>query len=401
MSETTGQLSIALRPRRFSRIVGQEMPVRLLRAMVDKQAIPRCVLLSGPCGVGKTTLARIFAAYVNCDNRQGDEPCGECYHCQSIMNSQSSIVIECEAATHRKVEDMDAVRELVAYTVPEGKRRVVIVDEFHTVSDTAQESLLHLLEAHASDTTFVLTTTRKKSINDAILSRALPVPLNDISFEERVAIINQYFNDYGLQVDPGVTSVIARAKYGLRAVWQLVDKMKLDFDGKKIEYEQALDVLGLLGGARLEAVTAALARSLMGAVEKGGRLQKSGVEWTTLLDSLFMFAEDSIILTETGEVRPHSGVSEKFLESTPWSRFQCMTFMETYHELTLLDWKSGIPRAYAALNRTAAPAAVQSGTTVAPVASKAVSLVDKVNADPVWAQICRYLGGGRVVEATV
>lgn len=378
------------------------MPVRLLQAVVakrEKMSVPRCILLSGPCGIGKTTLGRLFAALVNCDAPTPEwEPCGACYHCTSILASESSIVLEVEAATHRKVEDMDEVRKLVSYVVPQGKRRVVIIDEFHTISDTAQESLLHLLESHALDTTFVLTTTKIKAINDAILSRVLPIALNDIALEDRVALVRQYFNDYGIKIDDRVIPVIAQARYGLRSVWQLVDKLKLDFGDKEIAYESALDVLGLVGGERLEAVVSYAVKSLVGVVDRGQRLQKSGVEWATLLDALFSFAEDSIILIESGEVRAQSGVSEKFVESTPWSKGQCLALIEAFHELSLLDWKTGVPRLYSVMHQPVASATVAAPQASAPVQKKVLTLPDKLNADPVWALICKNIGG-RIVDA--
>lgn len=393
-------LSIALRPQLYSRVIGQEMPVRLLKAMVAKDSIPRCILLSGPTGVGKTTLARIFAASVNCDDRKADmEPCGACYHCKSILSSKSSIVLEVEAAVHRKVEDMDEVREVVSYIVPEGKRRIIIIDEFHTVSDTAQESLLHLSEAKALDTTFVLTTTRKDSINDAILSRSLKIALGGISPEERVALVTQYFNDFGLKVDSRVLPIIAQAPEGLRSVWQLVDKLKLDFGDKAIDFDTALDVLGLVGGERLEATIAASVKSLLATVERGNRLQKAGVEWSVLLNALFSFAEDSIILFEAGEIRCTSGASEAFLQSTPWEKGRCLTVLNSYHELSRLDWKTGLPKLYAMLHQSHYSVTISDGLPAVAAPIKApLSLADKLNSDPVWALICRNLGG-RVVEA--
>lgn len=406
----TDQLSISLRPAKFSRVVGQDIAVRLFQQMVARDYLPRCIMISGPPGVGKTSLARIWAALVNCDSRTQDlEPCGECFHCKSIMAGESSIVVEVESATHRKVEEIDEVRKIVTYHVPAGKRRVVIMDEFHTVSDTAQESLLHVLEANSLDTTFVLTTTDLKGIEEAILSRSFPIALNGISPQDREALIRQYFTDYSVQADDAVVSMVARAPYGLRSIWQLIDKLRLEFGDKPITLEAAQDVLGLATGIRLEAVIAASQRSLSGLLGAAAPIQKSGCTWVTFLDALFAFAEDAVVLHESGELRTSSGVSESFLSAPSWTKADCLAFVRAYFDLANLDWKSGLVRLYSVMNAPAQVAPLPSNTIAevviqapgSPVAAtspaRPATALELLNQDPVWALIGRNIGK-RVVE---
>ena len=403
------QLSISLRPKLFSRVVGQNVSVRLMQQMVAKSYFPKSILIVGPAGSGKTTLARIWAALVNCENPAGLEPCGSCHHCRTIFDSESSLVYEVEAATHRKVEDMDDVRQAVAYAVPKGKRRVVIVDEFHAVSDTAQESLLHILESVTNETTFVLTTTEPRKILKPVWSRSFFIQLSPVSFEDRKTLVDQYIKDYQLQCDPQVSGLLSNAPYGMRSVWQLLDKLRVEFGSEPIPYDKAQTVLGLVAGHRLESFASGLHKSLTATLESSTEFLKSGADWQNFIETLFRLAEDFIVMYESGEIRITSGVSEEFVMSGAWTRADCLSFINIYSELARLDWKTGVPRIYSLFQTvhvaSTAPATVNlvSGAEggvggLTPATPSIRTKAEILSADPVWVSIGKHIHK-RVVES--
>jgi DNA polymerase III subunit gamma/tau len=396
------QLSISLRPKLFARVVGQDVAVRLLQQMVAKSYLPRCIVVSGPAGSGKTTLARIWAAIVNCENVANNEPCGECQHCKAIFASESSLVYEVEAATHRKVEDMDDVRQAVSYAVPKGKRRVVIIDEFHAVSDTAQESLLHLLESIHTETTFILTTTESRKILKPIWSRSFPILLGPVGQEDRKALVDQYITDFGLQCEPGVSNLLSYAPHGMRSVWQLLDKLRVEFGADPITYDEAQFTLGIVAGVHLETFASSLHKSLATTFGCATKFQKSGADWGNFIETLFRLAEDFIVMYESGEFRITSGVSEDFLSTGAWSRAECLTFINSYSEIARLEWKTGVARLYA-LFQTPVPMVATQGSVEQPTGQPSTkptkTKAEILNSDPVWISIGRQVQK-RVVEAS-
>jgi DNA polymerase III subunit gamma/tau len=389
------QLSISLRPKLFARVVGQPTAVRLLQQSILKSYLPRCIIVSGPAGSGKTTLARIWAATVNCENSTAGEPCGVCGTCEAIFGSESSLVHEVEAATHRKVEDMDGVRNSVSYAVPKGKRRVVIVDEFHAISDTAQESLLHLLESTHTETTFILTTTEPRKILKPIWSRSFPIQLGPVSSEERVQLVDQYIKDFGIQCEAGVSDLLSYAPHGMRSVWQLLDKLRVEFGSELITYDKAQTALGIVAGGRLETFASSLRKSLTATLASSTEFQKSGADWPNFVETLFRLAEDLIVMYESGEFRVTSGVSEEFLSSGVWTRAECLMFINSYSELARLEWKTGTTRLYSMFQTPAAeasqPVKIQQSTNK--------TKAEILNSDPVWISIGKQVQK-RVVEAS-
>ena len=176
------------RPKYFSEVVGQNHVVKTLANALDQERIHHAYLFTGTRGVGKTTLARIFAKCLNCEQGISSTPCGECSACQEIDQGRFIDLIEVDAASRTKVEDTRELLDNVQYSPSRGKFKVYLIDEVHMLSGHSFNALLKTLEEPPPHVKFLLATTDSKKLPITVLSRCLQFNLKRLSDE---AIANQ------------------------------------------------------------------------------------------------------------------------------------------------------------------------------------------------------------------
>ena len=159
------------RPKTFSDVVGQDHITVTLKNQILNHRIAHAYLFSGTRGTGKTSMAKIFAKAVNCLNLQDGEPCNQCEMCKKINRGISMDVIEMDAASKRRLEDIKDVIENVKYPPQEGKYKVYIMDEVHMLTQEAVNAFLKTLEEPPSNVIFILATTDPQKLPVTILSR--------------------------------------------------------------------------------------------------------------------------------------------------------------------------------------------------------------------------------------
>src|SRR5881392_2708353 len=159
------------RPRTFADVVGQEHVVRTLSNAIEHGKVHHAYLFVGSRGTGKTSMAKILAACLNCVNGQTVEPCGVCDSCVSIASATSLDVIEMDAASNNSVDDIRDLREAVAYAPVSGRSKVYILDEAHMLSTQAWNAFLKTLEEPPPNTVFVLATTEATKVPATVIDR--------------------------------------------------------------------------------------------------------------------------------------------------------------------------------------------------------------------------------------
>jgi DNA polymerase III subunit gamma/tau len=164
-------LALKYRPRTFEGVVGQKAVSQLLKLMVDKGAVPRTVLMTGPKGCGKTSTARVLGAALNCDLDEG-APCGSCPSCEAVFDGSSLDYREIDASTNGLVGDIRRLQEELLYQTP-GKCQVVVLDEAHGLSSAAANALLKTLEEAPEGVVFILISTEPEKIMSTIRSRCM------------------------------------------------------------------------------------------------------------------------------------------------------------------------------------------------------------------------------------
>jgi len=235
------------RPQRFDEVIGQDHVIGTLAREVVEGRIAHAYLFAGPRGTGKTTGARLLAKALNCTNRGDDgEPCNECASCIGITEGSSLDVIELDAASHNKVEDIREMRVNVGTVAAAGgARRVYILDEAHMLSRAAGNALLKTLEEPPEHVIFVLATTEPYKLLDTIRSRAQRFDFHPVPVEILIDHLKDIADREGFDAEPdGLSMVATHARGSVRDAMSLLEQVA-SLGAGKIEAAQVSRALGL------------------------------------------------------------------------------------------------------------------------------------------------------------
>ena len=213
------------RPKRFAELVGQEHVVRALTNALDSGRVHHAFLFSGTRGVGKTTIARIFAKSLNCERGTSAEPCGECNSCRDIDAGRFIDLLEIDAASNTGVDDVRDVIENAQYMPSRGRVKVYLIDEVHMLSKAAFNALLKTLEEPPGHVKFLLATTDPQKLPVTVLSRCLQFNLKRLDEQQIGGQIAMILQAEGIAVEPGAIRQLAKAADGsLRDGLSLLDQ---------------------------------------------------------------------------------------------------------------------------------------------------------------------------------
>lgn len=233
------------RPKTFRELLGQHHITTTLKNQIKNENIGHAYLFSGTRGTGKTSAAKIFSRAVNCLDSTDGEPCNKCRNCIEILEETTVDVVEMDAASHNSVNDIRELREKVVYPPTNIKKKVYIIDEVHMLSTAAFNALLKTLEEPPKHLIFILATTEPEKIPQTILSRCQRFDFKRIQASDIVANMEKISDELEIEIDREVLNLIARNSDGaMRDALSLLDQC-ISFSDKKIEYEDALDLLGI------------------------------------------------------------------------------------------------------------------------------------------------------------
>lgn len=233
------------RPSEYDDVKGQEHIVQTLKNQVKADRIGHAYLFCGTRGTGKTTIAKIFAKAVNCENPVDGGPCGECKICKAIASDVSMNVIEIDAASNNSVENIRDIIEQVSYSPTEGRYKVYIIDEVHMLSNSAFNALLKTLEEPPSYVIFILATTEKHKIPITVLSRCQQYDFHRISIDTIKNRMKELIDAENAKVTDDALSYIARAADGsMRDALSLLDQCMAFYMNQEVVLENVLEVLG-------------------------------------------------------------------------------------------------------------------------------------------------------------
>lgn len=246
------------RPRRFAELVGQQHVVRALSHALETGRIHHAFLFTGTRGVGKTTIARIFAKSLNCETGTTSDPCGQCGTCLEIDNGRYPDLIEIDAASHTGVDDVRALIENAQYMPSRGRVKVYLIDEVHMLSKNAFNALLKTLEEPPEHVKFLLATTDPEKLPVTVLSRCLQFNLRRLDQEQIAGQMRHILSAEGMAFDEqSLLELAVCADGSLRDGLSLLDQA-IAYSGGTLQAELVRAMLGTVDRSQIERLLTAL-----------------------------------------------------------------------------------------------------------------------------------------------
>ena len=325
------------RPSKFDEVVGQEYIVKILKNTIKNKRIAHAYLFAGPRGTGKTTIAKLFAKAINCEDFN-EEACDNCPSCLAFKENNHPDIIELDAASNNSVDDIREIIEQVPYSPIVGKYKVYIIDEVHMLSSSAFNALLKTLEEPPAHVVFILATTDPQKIIPTVLSRCQRYNFSKISNlnmeKKMVEILNKEHLQYE---DKALDEVAMLAEGGMRDALSILEQI-LSYNNDGIFLEDVQRIFGLSTKEEKVELLIKIHNDLTGSINLLRQMYDSGIDPKRLCVDLLEIIKESLIYSDDQ--------NETLLNKL--SKFDCMNILDV---VSVNDLLSDITYLEEALNK--------------------------------------------------
>ena len=289
------------RPKTFDEVAGQEVVVKTLKNSVTNNKINHAYLFAGPRGCGKTTIAKIFAKLVNCENSSNGIPCNKCVCCTQ-SNEQNMDVIEMDAASNNGVDEIREINNKVKLAPTLGKYKIYIIDEVHMLTIGAFNALLKTLEEPPAHVIFILATTDPHKVPITILSRCQRFDLKKISDEQIYNRLKYICDNENIKIEEDAIFEIARLGDGsLRDAISILDQV-VAYTNETITLNDIHEVNGTISQENVfELINCAVNNNLIGVINKINEYSNRGKSIVKITEEIILFLRNSILFITTSD----------------------------------------------------------------------------------------------------
>ena len=301
------------RPQKFSEVIGQDAIVRTLQNALATGKFTHAYLFSGPRGTGKTTVARIFAKALNCDQSPTSEPCGECTSCQEITECINPDVIEIDAASNNGVDEIRDIREKVKFLPGGSKYKIYIIDEVHMLSQGAFNALLKTLEEPPKHVIFILATTEPYKVIPTILSRCQRYDFKSLSVKVIKEQLGKVAKTENMKIsDEALIAIAESAEGGMRDAFSYLDQAA-SFADDEITIDDVNSVTGNLNYDKtIELAEYLEAGNINQALATINDLLAAGKEISKIVSGILQFYRDLLLFKNVD-----TSTSSKYIYEKP------------------------------------------------------------------------------------
>lgn len=304
------------RPDTFEEVKGQDHIVNTLKNQIKADRIGHAYLFCGTRGTGKTSVAKIFARAVNCENAVDGSPCNECDTCKAINSGSALNIVEMDAASNNGVDDVRQIIEEVQYSPSVGRYTVYIIDEVHMLSNQAFNALLKTLEEPPAHVIFILATTDPQKIPITILSRCQRYDFKRISIETIANRLKELVTAESVDAEDRALKYIAKAGDGsMRDAISMLDQCIAFYIGQTLTYENVLEVLGAVDQDVFSRLFRSVASSdVIGSINILDDVVMQGRELTQFVNDFIWYLRNIMIVQGTGDASELLDVSKDSLD---------------------------------------------------------------------------------------
>lgn len=290
------------RPSKLKEVVGQAVIIQILRQILKSGSIPHSFIFAGTRGIGKTTIARIFAKAINCEKLTTGDACGKCINCLAIEQEETVDIVEIDGASNNGVDEIRDLRDKCAFLPQNLKYKVYIIDEVHMLTTAAFNALLKTLEEPPKHVVFILATTEPHKIPKTIQSRCMNFSFLTLTEAEIEGQIIEVAKKEKITLDKEAASLIAKKAEGaMRDALVLLDKAAA-YAGQKINKETVLEIIGGVDENEILKIINSLDNAdLANAVAQLDALLKAGKSENSIIDAFIDNFKQILLKISTGE----------------------------------------------------------------------------------------------------